>query len=57
MKIKKYDYGKKGPIIIWATFEFQENQTENTVTAIRNYFSAQDIIRIGIMEKYHLESR
>lgn len=42
MKIKKYDYGKLGPIIIWATFAFRENEIENTVVAIRNHFSTQE---------------
>ena len=35
MNIKKFCYGNQGPVILWGTYNFRENETEQTMETIR----------------------
>ena len=35
MNIKKFCYGNQGPLILWGTYNFRENETEQTMETIR----------------------
>ena len=35
MNIKKFCYGNHGPLILWGTYNFRENETEQTMETIR----------------------
>lgn len=35
MNIKKFYYGNQGPVILWGTYNFRENEIEQTIETIR----------------------